>query len=79
MTSIKWDIFGWIGFGALLTAYAMNSFGIFSASDMAYQALNLVGGAGMSALSFYKKAYPPAILNTIWAGIALFSVMSNII
>ncbi len=70
------EILGWIGTAMILLAYAFVSFGVLSSQDLAYQLLNLLGALGIVIVSLKKKAYPPAFLNIIWFGIALFAIAS---
>ena len=65
------EVFGWIGTGFVFLAYALNSFGAVDIHDVSYQALNLVGALGIALVSLRKNAYQPAVLNAIWALIAL--------
>jgi hypothetical protein len=73
------NIYGWYGAMGLLVAYALSSFGIFTAQNMWYQIINISAALGISAISFYKKTYQPGVLNLVWAGIgavALIKILS---
>ena len=69
------EIIGWYGTAAIIGAYALNSFGIFSPNNIWYQLLNLTGALGIVIVSFPKKAYQPAVLNVIWIIIALVAII----
>lgn len=66
----NFEIFGWYGTVAILSAYALVSFSIISSNSIWYQMLNLTGATGIVIISFSKKVYQPAFLNLIWAIIA---------
>lgn len=72
------EIIGWYGTVAIISAYALNSFGVLKINDFAYQFLNLTGAIGIILISAKKKAWQPATLNTIWAVIAAFSLIKII-
>ncbi len=60
---------GWLGAACLLTAYALVSTGRLPAEGPAFQWMNLLGSAGLTANSGYHGAWPSAILNAVWIGI----------
>jgi hypothetical protein len=55
------------------------SFEIIEAESEAYQLLNLTGAAGVAILSLTKRAHQPAVLNSIWAIIALAALISILV
>jgi len=69
------QIAGWYGTCVVVLAYALLSFGILSAHNFWYQFLNLTGAFGIVVDTYYKKDYPPEVLNLIWMGIAAFSLV----
>lgn len=69
------EIIGWYGAVAIVAAYALNSFGFISSVSIYYQLLNFTGALGIAYISFYKKAYQPAILNIVWGIIALAAIV----
>lgn len=70
------EIFGWYGVAAIFGAYVLVSFQVIAPNSIIYQALNLTGGLGIVAESFYKKNFQPAVLNTIWSVVALIALLS---
>ncbi|MEK7623899.1 MAG: hypothetical protein AAB408_04520 [Patescibacteria group bacterium] len=66
---------GWYGTVAILLAYALVSFHLISAESVWYQLLNFTGALGIVAVSWPKQAYQPAVLNIIWAVIALIALV----
>lgn len=68
------DLTGWIGVAALLIAYALVSMRKLEGDSLAYQALNVTGGALLIVNSFYYGAYPSVGVNIAWIGIALFTL-----
>lgn len=72
------EIFGWYGAMVILLAYALVSFSYIEPTNIWYQILNGTGALGIVAVSFYKKAYQPGVLNAIWAVIALLAIVQII-
>jgi hypothetical protein len=73
------EIMGWYGAGAILIAYALVSTGVVSPHSWQYQLLNLTGSLGILAISLAKHAKQPAVLNIVWAAVALAALVSMII
>lgn len=59
----------------ILLAYALNVFGALSAQDISYLLLNIVGSVFIIFHAFYRRDFQPAILNIIWALVALINVL----
>lgn len=70
------EIFGWYGTIAIVLAYALVSFSILQPTNIAYQLLNGTGALGIVAVSFYKRAYQPGVLNIIWTIIAVVAILN---
>jgi hypothetical protein len=68
------EIAGWVGAGLILLAYALVSAGRIEARSVPFQLMNLVGAAGFVLNSGFHGAWPSAILNIIWIGIAAVSL-----
>lgn len=51
---------GWIGSAMVLSAY------IIPFNEEVDAIFNVLGSAGLATIAFYKKAYPPVMVNTIW-------------
>ena len=73
------NLVGWYGTVAILLAYALLSFGIFTADNLLYQILNCTGALGIVYISLKKKVYQPGILNIIWALIAGLTIIKILI
>jgi len=73
------EVIGWYGTIAILLAYALLSFGIFTADNIYYQLLNGTGALGIVLISFKKKTYQPGVLNIIWAFIAFIAIINILI
>lgn len=69
------EAFGWYGAVGLLAAYALGSFGVLSAGSVWYQVINVTAALGIVAVSFYKRAYQPGVLNIVWAVIGLMALI----
>lgn len=70
-------LLGWYGVGAILLAFALNSFGILSAQNVTYQLLNLTGAAGIIVSSLQKRDFQPVALNVVWLLIAFVALLKN--
>jgi hypothetical protein len=77
MTRAAWfDVVGWYGVVALLTAYALLSLGYLDGSGLFYQLLNFTGALGILVEASAKRDFEPVVLNVVWAGIAGFTIMN---
>ena len=78
MNNYVWfDAIGWIGAAALLVAYAMISHKKLEGDSAAYQLLNISGSLLLAANTIFYGSYPSTFVNLIWAGIAVFSIMTR--
>lgn len=73
------EIFGWIGAVLILLAYALSNFGVLSPASFTYQALNILGAGAIVYHSLIRKDYQPAVLNIIWALVAVLAVVKILI
>jgi len=72
----KWvEIIGWYGVIAILLAYLLNSLNIINSSNIFYSLLNLTGALGIIFDAWKQKNYQPAVLNIIWAFIAVITLI----
>jgi hypothetical protein len=69
-TALAMDCLGWAGAIALLSAYALMSFEKIASQSSLYQGLNIIGSVLLVANTVYHQAYPSAVVNFIWIGIA---------
>ena len=69
------EFFGWYGASAIVTAYFLVSFSIIEPANLWYQILNLTGALGIVAVSLYKGAYQPALLNIVWTIVAFAAIV----
>ena len=78
MNNAVWfDAIGWVGAAALLVAYAMISNKKLEGDSAAYQLLNISGSLLLAANTIFYGSYPSTFVNLIWAGIAVFSIMTR--
>lgn len=68
------EAFGWYGVAAILGAYALQSFGVIGAQDLSYLVLNLTGSIAVVVDAWMAKNWQPAVLNIVWAVIALIGL-----
>lgn len=66
---------GWYGVLAILAAYALLSFNVIAPDSYMYQLLNLTGALGIVTETAYKKDSQPAVLNAVWAMVALTAII----
>lgn len=67
---------GWIGMIFLLLAYALNAWEIVGNKSLSYLFLNLGGGTGTAISAYCTTNWPVFALETIWALIAAFQLLS---
>jgi hypothetical protein len=70
---------GWYGVAAILAAYALSNFGMLAIDSTAYRALNLTGSIGIIWDAWTQKNWQPAVLNIVWAAIALFGLAQSLL
>lgn len=73
------EVFGWYGAAAILFAYALVSFSAIPANGWIYQLLNFTGAIGIMIISFIKQARQPALLNLVWAFVALVALINLLV
>ena len=61
----------------ILIAYYLISSKRLEAKSILYQMLNFGGAVGIVINAFYHRAFPSLALNTIWAVIALWAIISR--
>jgi len=71
------EIIGWLGMTLILIAYWLISSKRLEAKSIFYQMLNFLGAVGIVINAFYHKAFPSLALNTVWALIALWAIISG--
>ncbi len=69
------ETLGWYGTLAIIVAYILVSFDYLSSGNIWFQILNGTGAVGIIIVSLHKRVYQPAVLNTIWAVIALVAIV----
>jgi hypothetical protein len=74
MTHAILDGVGWLGAALVIVAYALVSFDRLSPASVRYQALNIVGSILLIANTAWHAAWPSAVVNVVWAAIALVAV-----
>ena len=69
------EFIGWYGAIAIISAYALLSFGVKNSDSTIYQMLNATGALVIVFHSFKKRDYQPGVLNIIWTVIAVVSLI----
>ncbi len=70
---------GWYGVLAILAAYALVTFSVIHVKSSPYQILNLTGALGLVLEATSKKDKQPAVLNAVWAFVALLAIIQLVI
>jgi hypothetical protein len=73
------DVLGWYGLGVVVLAYGAVSLGFILPSSYTYQFMNLSGSFGLGAVAFAKRAYQNAVLNIVWAAVAVIALSRLIV
>ncbi|MBC7362122.1 MAG: hypothetical protein H5U06_07575 [Candidatus Aminicenantes bacterium] len=76
-SSLLINIAGWLGAFMLLLAYVLVSTRKLAGDSFNYQILNLLGSGLLLANAYHFGAYPSVGVNSIWIGIALFTIIKN--
>ena len=74
MTGILIEAVGWISAVLILAAYMLLSSNRIASNSIVFQGLNAAGAAGFIVNSGWNGAWPSAVLNVIWLGIALLAL-----
>lgn len=69
------DFFGWMGAALILLAYFLVSFNLLNPQDWRCSLMNAVGAVLLCYISWIKSAFQPAIVNFIWALVALYTLL----
>ena len=72
------NLIGWVGSAAVILAYILVSADRLKGDSVAYQMLNLLGGAFLIVNTIYWGAYPSTFVNFVWVGIAIFAIVHAI-
>jgi hypothetical protein len=73
--SLFTEMCGWYGVVALLGAYILVSFAVFSAQDLRFQLLNISGAIGIVIDAAAQRNWQPAVLNIVWAAIGAVALI----
>ncbi len=74
-TTLGIEAAGWIGAVLVLAGYGLASAGRLDGRSPLFQWLNLVGAAGFVINTAYHGAIPSMVLNIIWCGIAVVTLL----
>ena len=69
------EVIGWTGALMVLFAYGLVSSERMAARSWSYQLLNVGGAVGLVINSSWNGAIPSAVLNLIWIGIGIYTLM----
>lgn len=77
MEAIIATIAGWIGIGLMLLAYFLLVKKKVKSNSKNYNMMNFVGGIGVLMNSTYNHAWPIAVLNVFWIGVAIMAMIKK--
>ena len=69
------ELFGWLGPIAFVLGFMLISFNVIQARTYTFQALNLIGGLSIVAVSLPKRVWQAVVLNATVALLALFTIL----
>ncbi|MEP9363812.1 hypothetical protein ABLE68_12665 [Nocardioides sp. CN2-186] len=75
VTVIVVNVLGWAGMALLVGAYALVTVSRIHATGLAFQLMNLVGGAFLMLNTAYYGAWPSTALNFTWICIGAFGLL----
>lgn len=73
------EIASYLGMILILAAYGLSSFEVFDSSATTYQIMNLTGALLLAQDLVRKKAIAALILEIVWAGIAVVSLVKTLL
>ena len=79
MTETLNELIGWLGAASFVSAYMLLSLKFLSPEKVLYHAMNAAGGILMSISTYNVHDRPAFLVNIIWMGIALFSILRIIV
>lgn len=75
MTTLFYDIIGWLGVALLLVAYALLSLGRLPGDSRRFQAMNMLGALLLAANAWHYNTLPSVVVNVAWALIGLVALL----
>lgn len=70
-----YEVFGWYGAVVIVLAYILVSIDAIDAHGFWFHFLNASGAIGVVLVSWSKKAYQPAVINTFRAGTGIIALV----
>lgn len=64
------EYIGWAGVILVVLSYSLLAFKIVDSESVVYHLLVLTGSIGVATISYIKRVYQPAVLNSIFAILA---------
>ncbi len=68
-------IVSWVSMATLVVAYAGLSFNFWTAQNILYQGVNLIGSLLIAINAHLHRDEPASVLNYVWAGIAGIAIL----
>lgn len=72
------DIIASVGVTILLIAFFLNLYKMLRPENLLYSLMNIIGAALCCISSYMISFYPFVILEGVWAGVALISLIKNV-
>jgi formate hydrogenlyase subunit 3/multisubunit Na+/H+ antiporter MnhD subunit len=70
-------VVGWAGAIVILASYVLLSARRLNGHSATYHVMNLLGAVGIAVNSGWNGALPSAVLNVIWAAIAIYAMVGH--
>jgi hypothetical protein len=69
------NFLSWFGILLILSAYILNVFNVLDTRNILYLVFNIVGSIFILIQAFHRRDYQPAVLNIVWATVALVNLI----
>ena len=74
MIQLSVELAGWLGAGALLSAYVLVSSMHLNARGRGFQLLNLAGAVGLAVNGAWHHAWSSVALNVVWIAVGVVAL-----
>lgn len=72
------ELFGWFASAAMLTGYALLSFGILDSDSVLYHTIFMVGSAGLAVVTYRHRAFQSFTVNVFFGLLALVAIIRTL-
>ena len=72
------EAFGWFASIAMLTGYALLSFGVLDAESVIYHSIFLVGSSGLAVVTYRHRAFQSFTVNVFFGILAFIAIIRTL-